>query len=188
MEEQWKIYQITHQEWKKPNVYEVSNFGRIRKNGEIIQPRIHSTGYYIINGELLHRIVAKLFIPNPENKSEVDHIDTNIHNNYVDNLRWVTSSENQRNPLTLQNMSKSLKGKNLGCSKPPASECTRLKMSESAKKRWSSKEERNKARAVAKKRWSEASEEEKRKNKERYKGMTWKVIDGKRIWIEKEES
>ena len=186
MEEQWKIYQITHQEWKKPNVYEVSNFGRIRKNGEIIQPRIHSSGYYKINGELLHRIVAKLFIPNPENKPEVDHIDTNIHNNRVDNLRWVTSSENQRNPLTLHSMSKSLKGKTLGCSKPPVSEDTRQKMSKSAKKRWSSEEERQKMSKSAKKRWS--SEEERRKNKERYKGMTWKVIDGKRIWVEKEES
>ncbi|MBP3905600.1 MAG: HNH endonuclease [Peptostreptococcaceae bacterium] len=45
----------------------------------------------------LHRIVAQAFIPNPDNKPEVDHIDKNPKNNRVDNLRWTTRSENMMN-------------------------------------------------------------------------------------------
>lgn len=41
-----------------------------------------------------HRIVAKSFIPNPENKKEVNHIDGNTMNNHVSNLEWVTRAEN----------------------------------------------------------------------------------------------
>ena len=59
-----------------------SGYRRIKLNG----------GYY-----KLHRILAKHFIPNPENLPQVDHIDRNPLNNSIENLRWVSASENNRN-------------------------------------------------------------------------------------------
>ena len=48
-------------------------------------------------------MVATLFIPNPDNKPEVDHIDGNKANNAVSNLRWATTLENYHNKNTINN-------------------------------------------------------------------------------------
>lgn len=103
MEEYWK--DVVGYE----DLYLVSNLGRIktlykRKYGSIINVYINQQGYCFVRlnknkkrtGLLLHRLVAKAFIPNPENKPQVNHKDGNKQNNKVDNLEWVTSSENMK--------------------------------------------------------------------------------------------
>lgn len=49
---------------------------------------------------LVHRLIAEYWIPNPDNKSSVNHKDGNKHNNHISNLEWVTRSENQRHAIT----------------------------------------------------------------------------------------
>ena len=91
-----------------PNRYEVSNLGRVRSINKKFfhkikpqQPTTTSNYLYValsVNNKTVsrsvHRMVAKAFIPNPLNKEQVNHKDSNRHNNCVDNLEWVTRSEN----------------------------------------------------------------------------------------------
>ena len=60
---------------------------------------------------LVHRLVALTFIPNPENKPYVDHIDNDKRNNHIDNLRWATPKENMNNEKTKENLK--LKGESI---------------------------------------------------------------------------
>ena len=93
--------------WEKSSTaenYEVSNLGNIRHLERKINLKLrdNGNGYKVIgirvNGKgknyYVHRLVAQVFIPNPENKPQINHIDGNKENNRIGNLEWCTSSYN----------------------------------------------------------------------------------------------
>lgn len=92
------------------HLYEVSNIGRLRRiNGKIqkIQKTVFGYGRVTLYNKgpykkiHIHRVVAKAFIENPNNKPEVNHIDGNKLNNVVTNLEWVTKSENRKHAFKI---------------------------------------------------------------------------------------
>lgn len=108
----WKIIEGTNSK------YEISNYGRIKCNGELFDPVVDSTGYVKVRITLifgtrwfwLHRVVAAYFCENPENKEQVNHIDGNKENNKAENLEWCTNTENQRHRIDI--LKKDCKGEN----------------------------------------------------------------------------
>lgn len=88
--------------------YSISDIGEVRNDitGYILKPTIqqgyaHVTIYIDKKGKRvkIHRLVANAFIPNPDNKPYVNHIDGIRSNNRVENLEWVTASENTRHAV-----------------------------------------------------------------------------------------
>lgn len=86
-------------------VYQVSNYGRVRKI--TILKQCNKKGYRKISlhkqGTIktfaVHRLVAEAFIPNPDNKLEVNHINAIKDDNNVNNLEWVTREENMKHAV-----------------------------------------------------------------------------------------
>lgn len=101
MEEQWRVIE-------EATNYEVSNLGHIRntKSGQVLNPGVSGNGYRQVSLRMkasgkfekryVHRLVASYWIPNPENKREVNHKNLDRTDNRVENLEWVTSSDNQK--------------------------------------------------------------------------------------------
>ena len=97
--------------WKKINGYErykinedgdiISNIYKIPKK---LKHRLDRDGYcevilYNKDGYRnfrIHKLVAEHFIPNPEDLDTVDHIDFDLKNNNIDNLQWLSRSDNSK--------------------------------------------------------------------------------------------
>lgn len=138
--------------------YQVSNMGNVRNiiRGKNLKGRLDMYGYYRVilykkgiryKSFQIHRLVAMSFIENPNGKPQVDHINTIRTDNRVENLRWVTYRENNLNTITME------KYKNI--KHWEYTDETRLKMSESAKKRvrYPSSEETKHRQSIARKKW-----------------------------------
>ncbi len=122
--------------WKEINGYEgyfeVSNLGNFRSKDRIIRYKSNGTRLYpgkslktetIVEGyqrivlmkeavkkrHMCHRLVAQEFVPNPDNKPYVNHINGNKADNRAENLEWVTQSENELHSHSI--LGNSMKGK-----------------------------------------------------------------------------
>ena len=111
MEEIWK--EIPGYEKK----YKVSNLGNVysNKHKRILKPYKVRKGYlrvdlfgskFVRKHQKVHRLVAMAFIPNPDNKPQINHIDGNPANNCVTNLEWCTNDENQKHAQKLREKQK----------------------------------------------------------------------------------
>jgi hypothetical protein len=92
--------------------YEISSLGRVKARyrkggGGLLNIQKNSMGYPVVylkksanepvKCHLIHRLIAEHFIPNPNNHRVVDHVNRDISNHKISNLRWVSYSENSRN-------------------------------------------------------------------------------------------
>ena len=133
-DEKWYYLEnLSNEVWKPideyENLYEISNYSRIKslskykhKKIMILKPtRDNYNRYYVTlykNGKgrkyFVHRLVAKTFIPNPDNKPEINHINPvtkDLCDNRVCNLEWATSKENSQWTIKLGHLYKPWLGK-----------------------------------------------------------------------------
>lgn len=179
-------------------LYEVSNFGKVkalerkvlnnggwqRKHERILKPSGDDKNIVAlckegkVYGRSVYRLVAETFIPNPDNKPVVDHIDTDRTNNHVDNLRWCTQKENCLNPLTREHNSKSKMG-HRGYLTHHTEE-TKQKLREMMTGKTATEETRKKLSESHKN--SVKCQAQMKRLAEQRTGTHWRMEGGKRVW------
>ena len=107
----------------KGNVYSVirKDSRGVKRGGIILKPRYNRDGYLTVDlckdgvpkRKSIHRLVAEVFIPNPNGLPQVNHIDEVKDNNNVDNLEWCTSEYNNSHGTRLERISKKVTGVNI---------------------------------------------------------------------------
>ena len=126
------------EEWRPipgyEGLYSASTLGRVKRehgmtsgNGKnylrkerVLKQQMSTKGYKVLNlckdtwykVHLVSRLIALTFIPNPENKPSVQHLDGNVSNNRVDNLAWATQKEIVDNCLAIGTFTCVGKGRN----------------------------------------------------------------------------
>lgn len=119
--------------------YQITDDGRVwSKKRKIFLSQVLTNGYKqiilykdgVYNNKKIHRLVAETFIPNPDNKPEVDHINGDRADNRVENLRWCTHKENCNNLTTIKRYKSVIRKKTNGMQGKHHSEETKKKMSE----------------------------------------------------------
>lgn len=131
---------VSEEIWKDvegyEGLYQISNLGNVKSLDRYVKQKDNkikhikekmltshdnNRGYLAVNlskdgktkTHTVHRLIATAFIPNPENKPCIDHINAIRTDNRIENLRWATYSENNSNPICLEKKSKVHKGKKL---------------------------------------------------------------------------
>lgn len=83
--------------------YTVSNTGLVKSSNGVLKQQVYRNYLSVcIEGVWykVHRLVAEAFIPNPDNKPQVNHKDYNTYNNHAYNLNWVTAAENVQHSIS----------------------------------------------------------------------------------------
>ena len=103
--------------------YLVSNTGEVKhkRTDRILKgSKVNGYRFVLLNRDdstkrncLIHRLVAETFLENPEKKPVVNHKDTNILNNHLSNLEWVTYKENLNTKETIENLKKGKNSKHI---------------------------------------------------------------------------
>lgn len=116
MYEKIKVNTLSKEYEQVLDIYKVDKYGNVYGNNEMeLKQSCNNRGYKQVALKMkntrrwkkcyVHRLVGAAFVEGySEKKNEIDHIDTNKHNNFYKNLKWVTHKENRQNPLTKEKM------------------------------------------------------------------------------------